>query len=68
VQVDPRYFHPTEVETLLGDSSKAKQKLDWTPGITFSELVAEMVCEDLKGAERDDLVKNHGFAAYAYHE
>jgi len=68
VQVDPRYFRPTEVETLLGDPTKAKQKLGWTPKITFDELVAEMVREDLKSAERDELVKKHGFAAYDYHE
>jgi GDPmannose 4,6-dehydratase len=68
VQVDPRYFRPTEVETLLGDPSKAKQKLGWTPKITFHELVAEMVREDLKSAKRDELVKQHGFAAYDYNE
>ncbi|MFZ5503519.1 MAG: GDP-mannose 4,6-dehydratase [Pseudomonadota bacterium] len=68
VQVDPRYFRPTEVETLLGDPTKAQQKLGWTPKITFHELVAEMVREDLKSAERDELVKRHGFAAYDYHE
>ena len=68
VQVDSRYFRPTEVETLLGDPSKAKQKLGWTPKITFHELVAEMVREDLKSAERDELVKKHGFTAYDYHE
>ena len=68
VQVDPRYFRPTEVETLLGDPSKAKEKLGWTPKITFDELVSEMVREDLKSAERDELVKKHGFAAYDYHE
>ena len=68
VQVDPRYFRPTEVETLLGDPSKAKQKLGWTPKITFHELVTEMVREDLKSAERDELVKKHGFTAYDYHE
>lgn len=68
VEVDPRYFRPTEVETLLGDPTKAKQKLGWTPKITFHELVAEMVREDLKSAERDELVKKHGFTAYDYHE
>lgn len=68
VAVDPRYFRPTEVETLLGDASKAKDKLGWTPKISFDELVSEMVREDLKSAERDELVKNHGFAAYDYHE
>ena len=68
VRVDPRYFRPTEVETLLGDPTKAKEKLGWTPKITFHELVAEMVREDLKSAERDELVKKHGFAAYDYQE
>jgi GDPmannose 4,6-dehydratase len=68
VQVDPRYFRPTEVETLLGDAGKAKQKLGWSPKIGFGELVSEMVREDLKSAERDELVKKHGFSAYDYHE
>jgi len=68
VKVDPRYFRPTEVETLLGDPSKAKQKLGWTPKITFDELVSEMVREDLKSAERDELVKKHGYSAYDFHE
>lgn len=68
VAVDPRYFRPTEVETLLGDPSKAKNKLGWTPKISFDELVAEMVREDLKSAERDELVKKSGFNAYNYHE
>lgn len=68
VAIDPRYFRPTEVETLLGDPSKAKKKLGWVPKITFKELVTEMVREDLKDAERDELVKSHGFTAYDYHE
>jgi GDPmannose 4,6-dehydratase len=68
VSVDPRYFRPTEVETLLGDASKAKLKLGWTPKITFQELVREMVREDLKSAERDELVKRHGYATNDYHE
>jgi len=68
IQVDPRYFRPTEVETLLGDPTKAKQKLGWTPKISFSELVSEMVREDLKAAERDELVKRHGYSAFDYHE
>ncbi|MBB3213015.1 GDPmannose 4,6-dehydratase [Herbaspirillum sp. Sphag1AN] len=62
VAVDPRYFRPTEVESLLGDASKAKQKLGWTPKTTFTELVVEMMREDLKSAERDELVKRHGYA------
>ena len=68
VAVDPRYFRPTEVETLLGDPSKAKAKLGWTPQTTFEELVAEMVREDLKSAERDELIKHHGYKAMDYHE
>jgi len=68
VAVDPRYFRPTEVETLLGDPSKAKEKLGWVPKISFKELVAEMVREDLKAAERDELVKKHGYKAMDYHE
>ena len=68
VQVDPRYFRPTEVETLLGDPSKAKQKLGWVPKITFQEMVSEMVREDLKSAERDELIKHHGYKAMDYHE
>ena len=68
VAVDPRYFRPTEVETLLGDASKAKRTLGWEPKITFQELVREMVREDLKSAERDELVKRHGYYANDYHE
>ena len=68
VKVDPRYFRPTEVETLLGDPTKAKEKLGWTPKTSFEELVSEMVREDLKSAERDELVKQHGYTAFNYHE
>lgn len=68
VAVDPRYFRPTEVETLLGDASKAKDKLGWVPKITFQELVSEMMREDLKAAERDELVKRHGFNTFNYNE
>jgi GDPmannose 4,6-dehydratase len=68
VRVDPRYFRPTEVETLLGDASKAKTVLGWTPKIAFEDLVAEMVREDLKASERDELIKKHGYEAYDYHE
>jgi GDPmannose 4,6-dehydratase len=68
VKVDPRYFRPTEVETLLGDATKAKIKLGWVPKITFNELVSEMVREDLKSAERDELIKNHGYKPMDYHE
>ena len=68
VAVDPRYFRPTEVETLLGDPTKAKEKLGWTPRTTFDELVAEMVREDFKTAERDELIKQHGYNAMTYSE
>lgn len=68
VAVDPRYFRPTEVETLLGDPGKAKEKLGWAPQTTFDELVAEMVRADLKSAERDELVKRYGYKAMDYHE
>ena len=61
INVDPRYFRPTEVETLLGDPSKAKSKLGWTPKISFKELVAEMARDDLKWAKRDELMKLHGY-------
>jgi GDPmannose 4,6-dehydratase len=68
VAVDPRYFRRTEVETLLGDPSKAKEKLGWAPRTTFDELVAEMVRADLQSAERDELVKRYGYKAMDYHE
>ena len=68
VSVDSRYFRPSEVETLLGDASKARDKLGWYPKTTFEELVKEMVREDLKTAERDELVKSHGYYANTYHE
>ncbi|QSA96824.1 GDP-mannose 4,6-dehydratase [Methylococcus sp. EFPC2] len=68
VAVDPRYFRPTEVETLLGDPTKAKEKLGWTPKTTFDELVREMVREDLIAAERDALCKREGYKAYDYNE
>jgi len=68
VAVDPRYFRPTEVETLLGDAAKARVKLGWTPKISFHELVIEMMREDLKSAERDELIKRHGYYVYDHHE
>jgi GDPmannose 4,6-dehydratase len=68
VRVDPRYYRPTEVETLLGDPSKAKAKLGWEPRISTEQLCAEMVLSDYEGALRDSLVKAHGFQAYDYHE
>ena len=68
VAVDPRYFRPTEVETLLGDAGKAKEKLGWVPRITFEELVTEMVQTDLKEAERDELCRSEGFRVNNYFE
>ena len=68
VKVDPRYFRPTEVETLLGDPSKAKQKLGWAPKIALPELVKEMVEADYTSAKRDSLVKAAGYQAYDHHE
>ena len=68
VAVDPRYFRPTEVDSLLGDAAKAKAKLGWVPKVKFTELVAEMVREDLRSAERDALVKSHGHKAFDHHE
>ncbi len=68
VAVDPRYFRPTEVATLQGDPTKAREKLGWVPRITFRELVAEMVREDLKDAERDELIKKHGYPTMDHNE
>ena len=68
VRVDPRYFRPTEVDSLLGDPTLAREKLGWTPKITFEDMVAEMVREDLSAAQRDEMVKRCGFTAYDFHE
>jgi GDPmannose 4,6-dehydratase len=68
VRVDSRYYRPTEVETLLGDSTKARERLGWRPKIDFRQLVAEMMSEDLRSAERDALVKSHGYSTYSYRE
>ena len=68
VKVDPRYFRPAEVETLLGDSTKARQKLGWLPETSFEALIREMVDEDLAAARRDALVAREGFRTYRYHE
>ncbi len=68
VSVDPRYFRPTEVESLLGDPTKAKEKLGWEPRISFAELVKEMVLEDLKLAKRDMLCQTEGFQTFTRHE
>jgi GDPmannose 4,6-dehydratase len=68
IAVDPRYYRPTEVQTLLGDATKASRELGWQPKVTFSELVKEMAEEDLKTAEKDALVKKHGYSVFNYHE
>ncbi len=68
VRVDPRYFRPTEVETLLGDSSKAKERLGWVPEISFEELVTEMLTKDLEEARKDDLCRVEGFTVLNHHE
>jgi GDPmannose 4,6-dehydratase len=68
VRVDPRYFRPTEVNTLLGDPSKAQQRLGWTAEISFSQLVAEMVRDDLEAAERDAMIAKQGYKVYSHHE
>ncbi len=68
VRVDPRYFRPTEVETLLGDPTKAKQKLGWTAEVSFAKLVEEMVEADLDLAKRDALVAKEGYKVYRHHE
>jgi GDPmannose 4,6-dehydratase len=68
VEVDPRYFRPAEVETLLGDASKARIKLGWTPKTPFADLVSEMMREDIKIARRDSLVKEHGFKYFNHNE
>jgi len=68
VSVDPRYFRPSEVETLLGDPTKARTRLGWKPKISFEQLVSEMVREDLMAAKRDELVKKHGYAIQDLYE
>ena len=68
VKVDPRYFRPTEVDTLLGDATKARTKLGWKPEISFDELVREMVAEDSEIARRDAVIAREGFKTYKYKE
>ena len=68
VAVDAGYFRPTEVDSLLGDAAKARQQLGWKPKVSFTELVTEMAREDLIDAERDLLVKKHGYTALRRHE
>ncbi len=68
VAVDPRYFRPTEVETLLGDPTKGKEKLGWEPKISFNDLVKEMVHADLEDAKKDELCQRAGFQVFKYNE
>lgn len=68
VKIDPRYFRPTEVETLLGDASKAREKLGWTAETSFDSLVKEMVAADLETAQRDAMIAREGFKTYNHHE
>ena len=68
VRIDPRYFRPAEVETLLGDPSKAKDKLGWTPTTTLEELVAEMVAADVEEAKKESYLKRKGFSLFGARE
>jgi len=64
IAVDPRYFRPTEVETLLGDASRARAELGWAPATSFEELIREMITEDFAAAEKEALIREHGYPAY----
>ena len=66
--MDPKYFRPTEVETLLGDATKAREKLGWEPKISFKELVEEMILSDLKSAEKNEFINKHGFKVKNFFE
>ena len=68
IRIDKRYFRPTEVETLLGDSTKAKNKLNWYPKISFQELVREMISKDMEEAKKDKLCKDQGFSIFKHNE
>jgi GDPmannose 4,6-dehydratase len=68
LRIDPRYFRPTEVQTLLGDATKARERLGWAPTTTFQEMVEEMVEHDYSAARRDSMVKLAGFRAFDHHE
>ena len=68
VEIDPRYFRPTEVDTLIGDATKARQKLGWQPKVSFEALISEMVREDFKDAQREQLLKNEGYQTFEYNE
>ena len=68
IKIDPRYFRPTEVDFLLGDPSKARQKMNWEPTISFQELVRLLVLEDLKLAQKDSYFRKKGFKTYNHFE
>ncbi len=68
VRIDPRYFRPTEVDTLLGDASKARDKLGWSAATTLEDMVSEMVQSDIQNAEKDDLCRREGYRVFDYHE
>jgi GDPmannose 4,6-dehydratase len=68
LRIDPRYYRPTEVESLIGDATKARERLGWSPTVGFGELVAEMVHDDLGQARRDELLKRRGFEVKDYKE
>jgi GDPmannose 4,6-dehydratase len=68
VAIDPRYYRPAEVDALLGDATKARTRLGWKPRVKFGELVAEMAREDLREAERESLMKKHGYRVFNQHE
>jgi GDPmannose 4,6-dehydratase len=68
IRVDPRYFRPSEVDSLQGDASKARAKLGWTPEISFAELIAEMVAADIALADRDQLVARGGHKVFRHYE
>ena len=68
IRIDPRYFRPTEVDELLGDASKAREKLGWEPKILIEELISEMIEEDSKESKKESLLKNEGFSVYSFKE
>jgi GDPmannose 4,6-dehydratase len=68
IRIDPRYFRPSEVESLLGDATRAREKLGWLPRVSFTDLVSEMVMQDFKEAEKDELIKQYGYNAFNHNE